>query len=222
MAKHIIVFSHGFGVRKDDKGLLTDIADSLLESESLLFDYNEVNDEEKTITMRTLSKQTRMLSDHIAEVSAANPEAIIDLICHSQGCAIAAFSRPSGIRKMLLLTPPFDMTIERTLRRYQNSQEADIDLNGISEIPPVEGYRRFVPAEYWSERKEMDMFTLYNRLAEKSEVIVIIANQDQVLEPVELTDLDQNIKVIALDGDHNFIENARKPLIAVVVDSLKV
>ena len=34
--KHIVIFSHGFGVRKDDRGLLTDIAKEIPEVESVL------------------------------------------------------------------------------------------------------------------------------------------------------------------------------------------
>ena len=43
---HIIIYSHGFGVRKDDNGLLDNIADSLSEAESILFDYYEVDEKE--------------------------------------------------------------------------------------------------------------------------------------------------------------------------------
>jgi hypothetical protein len=42
--KHIIIYSHGFGVRKDDNGLLSYIAEHLPEVESVLFDYYNIND----------------------------------------------------------------------------------------------------------------------------------------------------------------------------------
>jgi hypothetical protein len=46
---HIVIFSHGFGVGKDDRGLFTDIADSLKNVESVMFDYNDI-DEAKNIS----------------------------------------------------------------------------------------------------------------------------------------------------------------------------
>lgn len=222
MSKHIIIFSHGFGVRKDDKGLLTDIGTACPDVESRLFDYNEVNEQEKTITMLTLKVQSDMLRDCIADVLEANPGAIVDLVCHSQGCAIAAFVHPDGIRKILLLTPPFDMTLEQILRRYENNPDARIDLKGVSEIPPIEGYHRFVPAEYWAERKAIDMFSLYNQLAEKSEVVVITANQDQVLPSINLQELRQEIAVLNLDGDHDFSDDAREALLDAVKELLQI
>ena len=39
---HFIIFSHGFGVQKDEHGLLTDIAQSIPEVESVLFDYYDI------------------------------------------------------------------------------------------------------------------------------------------------------------------------------------
>lgn len=222
MTKHIIIFSHGFGVHKDDKGLLTDIAAACSEAEPWLFDYNEVNEQEKTIMIRTLKVQSAMLRDCIADVLDVNPEAIVDLVCHSQGCAIAGFIQPKGVRKILLLTPVFDMSLERTLRRYEHNPEAHIDLSGVSEIPPLEGYRRFVPAEYWAERKTTDMFSLYNKLANKSEVALITANQDQVLPSINLQELSPAITTLRLDGDHNFSDNARGPLLDAVKELLQI
>ncbi len=49
--KHIIIFSHGFGVRKDDLGMLDDIASVFTEAESILFDYFMINDNQKTLTV---------------------------------------------------------------------------------------------------------------------------------------------------------------------------
>ena len=48
--KHIVIFSHGFGVRKDDLGLLTDIALAIPEVESILFDYYDVDQKNKILT----------------------------------------------------------------------------------------------------------------------------------------------------------------------------
>lgn len=36
--KNFIIFSHGFGVKKDDRGLFSDIASALTGAESVLFE----------------------------------------------------------------------------------------------------------------------------------------------------------------------------------------
>lgn len=42
--KHFVVFSHGFGVCKDDRGLFPDIISGLAGVEPVLFDYNVIDD----------------------------------------------------------------------------------------------------------------------------------------------------------------------------------
>jgi len=51
MSKHVIVYSHGFGVRKDDRGLLTDIAKSMPGVDHVLFDYNFIDEQANTLKL---------------------------------------------------------------------------------------------------------------------------------------------------------------------------
>lgn len=206
--KHVIVFSHGFGVRKDDLGLLTDIATAFPKAECLLFDYFDVDEEKKTLTIRPLSAQARMLNEAIDQARASHPGAVIDLICHSQGTMVPALAKPEGIRKTILLTPTFDMGLARSIQRYGQY----INLNGTSELPPVDGLTRIVPAEYWAERTKMDALREHNALAKKTELIAIEASQDHLLPRIDPKDLSPSIKFISLDGDHNFTGTAREPL----------
>lgn len=218
---HIIIYSHGFGVRKDDRGLLSDIAASLPEVESILFDYFDINEKDKTITIRPFSTQIKMLNKAIEEARLANPNAIIDLICHSQGTIVAALAKPDKIRKTILLAPVFDMSLKRTITRYHSNPQTQIDLDGISTLPPVDGLTRIVPAQYWLERQKLKTFEEYNSFAAKTEMIVIQANQDEILPKVDLKELSPNIKLMTLDGNHGFHIPDRVGLLAVIKELLK-
>ena len=55
--KHIVIYSHGFGVRKDDNGLLSDIAEHLPEVESILFDYYDLNEANNELLICPTSHQ---------------------------------------------------------------------------------------------------------------------------------------------------------------------
>lgn len=210
--KHIIIFSHGFGVRKDDLGLLAEIASAIPEAESILFNMHDVDEVKKTLTVRALSVQVKILNDVIEKMKKEHPDAIIDLICHSQGTIVAALAKPEGIRKTILLTPPFDMSIERTVERYGDA----VNLEGISQLPVLDGYTRFVPKEYWAERKILQPFKDYNEFAEKTELVAIEANQDHIIPKVDLGELSSKIKLMPLDGNHNFSGEARGPLIELI------
>jgi len=215
--KHIIVFSHGFGVRKDDRGLLTDIASAFPNTEAVLFDYFDINEDKKTLTVRPLSVQVKVLRDVVERVRAANPDAIIDIVAHSQGTVVAAMARLQGVRKVIMLAPPFDMSIERARQRYG----ALLNLDGVTTLKPLDGLTRLVPADYWKERETLKTFDEFNALAEQAEMIVIEANQDEVVPKVDLSSLSPKAKLLPLDGDHNFTGSAREPLKKALQDLLK-
>ena len=53
-------------------------------------------------------------------------------------------------------------------------------------------------------------FKEYNEFAQKTELIVIEANQDEILSKVDLKDLNSKIKLMSLDGNHGFSEKQEK------------
>ncbi len=215
--KHIVIFSHGFGVKKDDRGLFTDIAASLNGVESVMFDYNELREEENTLTVKPFSEQARLLKRVIEEQQKKFPDAVIDLICHSQGSRIAAIACPSGIRKTIMIAPPTDSGIERTLVRYLDNPEAEIDLAGISKLPRTDGSTTFVPAAYWEERRMQDEpIDNYNKLSSITELVLINGNKDTVLGETSFDDLGEGIKIINLEGDHDFTGEDRVVLLETI------
>ncbi|MFA4942374.1 MAG: YqiA/YcfP family alpha/beta fold hydrolase [Patescibacteria group bacterium] len=214
--KHIIIYSHGFGVRKDDLGLLTDIAEAFPEIESMLFDYYEVDEIKKTITTCPISAQVERLNKIINETRKSNPEAIIDLIGHSQGTIAAALAKPEGIRKAIFISTVFDVSLKRTLERYKLKSDVEINLEGVSIIPSSTGLTKIIPAQYWQERVAVEPFKEYNAFAEKTDIVVINANHDEILPKVSLEELSPKIKVIQLDGNHSFDGEDRKNLIETI------
>ena len=213
MKKHVIIFSHGFGVKKDDIGLLSEIAESFDDITTLLFDYYDVDETNKTITTTTLSEQAAKLVKVFNDVKSQYPEAVIDIIAHSQGTIIPALVKLKGVRKSIFLAPVFDMSIERTLKRHVSDPNSHIN---ISTLRKLDGYIRFVPKEYWTERATVKPFELYNEYAKNTALFVVNAKEDNILGEVNLLELNSSIKVISLHGDHSFNNEARADLIKVV------
>jgi len=203
--KQIIIFSHGFGVKKDDLGMLTDIASMFKDIECILFDYFDIDEINKTITVKPFSEQVKKLTEIYNKTRAENPDAVIDIIGHSQGTLIPPLADLSFVRKTILLNPTFDLGLERSMDRYKNKPDCDINLEGMSQLYRVGGYLRFIPKEYWTERLATSKPTeLFNNYSQKTELTIINANQDTILGQADVSGLNSGIKVIALDGDHNF------------------
>ena len=220
--KHFVVFSHGFGVRYDDRGLFTDIADGLGDDmEPILFDYNDYDEEKNELTVHPFSEQSSILRRKVEEVREGGSDAIIDLVAHSQGCTITALTVIPGIRRAILISPPIEVSKLNTIKRTKSRPGAHIDLEGISRLPRTDGSVTIVPAAYWKERVSMDPKPLYKRLARDVEATVIRAESDQIVgnAPFDFLD-DEEARIISLPGDHDFSGDDREGLVETVVNLL--
>ena len=211
--KHIIIFSHGFGTRKDDRGLLTDIAAGFSETESILFDYNDVDEIKNTLTVPPLSEQAKMLNEVIKKACLENKDAVIDVIGHSQGCLVVALAKPALVRKIIFTAPSLDNSIERTINMFKDRPDTEINLSGISKLGRKDGTITLVPSQFWVERKQFDPIPLYNELSQETELIIINAKQDDIHGNLNTKGLNNNIEILEIDGNHQFSGDARGDLI---------
>lgn len=209
---HKIIFIHGFGVTKNARGLFTDIAKAFEEKgiECILTDLNVV-DGSGNITLNTISKQVEI----IQKVFQANYREgdIVDLTCHSQGCVVGAIADLPGIRKVVLMTPPTNNDLQKTLEFFKSRPDTIIDLEGDSYITRADGTRTIAHKEYWQDRQGMNYLDEYKNLAQHNNVTTIIANQDEVVDNSAVEELAKTTNLIHLDGDHNFTGHTRKALI---------
>jgi isopentenyldiphosphate isomerase len=213
ISKHIIIFSHGFGVRKDGRGLLTDIADEFSGAQSILFDYNQISEIENTITVRLLSEQVKILNEVIEKARTENPEATIDIIGHSQGCLVVALAKPSEIHRIVFIAPSLNKDIEHIVDIFKERPGTEINLSGMSKLARNDGTITAVPAGFWTEIKQFDPIPLYNELSNKTDLVIINAKQDEILDNKNIQRLDKKIKIIEINGNHNFSGEDRKILI---------
>jgi len=222
MAKnnHIVVFSHGFGVKKDDRGFFTDIADSLKNVESVLFDYNDIDEEKNQLTVKPFSEQAKILKKTLDNTKASNPNAVVDIVCHSQGAIVVALAQPAGIRKIILTAPPFSADIERMMSAFKSRPGTEINIQGISKLSRQDGSTTLVPPKYWAERENTHPMELYKQLAKLTELIIINANQDEILAKEDFSELE-NIEIINLDGNHGFKGEDRKKLLEVIASKIE-
>ncbi|MFA5841629.1 MAG: hypothetical protein WC835_01535 [Candidatus Paceibacterota bacterium] len=213
--KHVIIFSHGFGVRKDARGLFTDIADEFHDVGKVMFDYNVFEENNNTIIVRPLDEQAEVLREVLLETKKIYPGAVIDIVAHSQGGVVVALSKPAGVRKTILLAPPVDMNFDRMVGMFKSRPGTLIDMNGVSRLSRKDGSITLVPASYFDGRKNIKPMELYEELSNTTELIIVKASEDEVLGDTDFSKLSR-VKVLNIDGDHNFTGEARKKLLEVI------
>ena len=189
--------------------------------EPVIFDYNEIDEEANRLTVRPFSGQVDILKKVLEKVKMDNPGAVIDMVCHSQGAIIAALARPAGIRKVIFLAPPFNNNLDRMIAGFRSRPETKIDFQGVSRLARSDGSITIVPPEYWAEKEKINVPDLYDELSKQTELIIINANQDGILENGDSLDL-RNVEILNIDGDHNFTGKNRERLLEIVAEKINV
>ncbi len=156
--QHVIIYSHGFGVERDARGMFTETSAAFPDAENILFDYNIPNRTENSIMVRPLSEQKDILLAELARVKERSPAAMIDIVAHSLGCVVVALAEPLGIRKTIFLAPPLEMSsASLKFKRFTDRPDSIINPDGISRLARSDGSMTLVPAEFWKERETIDL-----------------------------------------------------------------
>lgn len=220
--KHIIIYSHGFGVRKDDRGLFTDIATALPNAQHITFDYNRVDETTGNLTVAPLDKQAEKLRQVIAETRTNNSDSTIDLICHSQGCLVACLAKPEGIRKAIFTGPPAELSVDDMIRIFTSRPGSEIKLDGVSRLQRADFSVTTVPPDYWKSIENIEPTALYNVLAKTVPLTIINASEDEIIGSKDFGKLSSGIKVIEIKTGHNFEAEARQQLIGAIQQELNL
>jgi hypothetical protein len=218
---HIIVFSHDFGVRKEDRGLFTAIYWAVPDIKAVMFDYNPINEKANTLAAKPLNEQAHKLRHAINGVRAENPDAIIDVVCHGQGCVVAGLVKPRGIRKVIMLAAPDDITPEVVAVQLGRNLEGPIGLTVRTRLARTDGSTTVIHPEYWQSLADIKPVKLYNNLARVTALRILNAKQDEVLGATSFEGLDSGISLVRLEGNHNFDdEDSRKRILYILQKEL--
>ncbi len=205
--KKAIVYSHGFGVKADARGMFTEIATAFPEYESVMFDYNEVLPNDDTI-VAPIHEQARKLESIIDRTDANE----IVLLCHSQGCIIAGLVDLSKVAKVILLAPPVVASMQHVIQKLSKKPGSAYLENGVSKLARSDGSMTFLPKEYIQSLDGLNPIELYKMVARQKPTAIIRATQDEVLGLTDLSAITAQ-EVFDIASDHDFTGSSRKALI---------
>jgi hypothetical protein len=222
----LIVFSHGFGVLRDSRGMFTEIAASLPASWGyLLFDYYhaEIQDGTTHVYLRDYDDQKHMLQA-VLKYAAKHADSI-HLIGHSRGTFVAADLQSSQFNTVLLLAPPLEPSGGR--RHFTTYPGAWRDDKNILIVPRRDGTITHIPDSFFDQAESSDPYDYILRYAETKHLTIIQALGENVLEHTpkyfercSTIKLAQNINVIELEGNHNFDPPHRDMLVRTILKAI--
>jgi len=216
LAPHMVVFSHGFGVRRDARGMFTDIVDNLSDGFGfVLFEYNLPEGDKLRLT--SLSDQVARLKQVIAWTRQQPGAESISIIAHSKGCTVTALAQPDNVGSVIMLTPPLHVgsgTMVMFTTRPGAVREGD-----TWSIPRSDGTTSLVDQAVFEEMSTVDGEKAVVDYAHLQSLHIVTAGDDRILPNQDYS------RVAACPGatldtipnaSHDFAGDARRPLIALV------
>lgn len=211
---HVILYSHGFAVDRHSRGLFTDITASLPGIHHILIDYNTISEAGRLIRVTPIDVGVAILKRAIAAAQQTSSDnGSVDMICHSQGCVIAALASGAGIRRMVLIAPPHEFDEESVRRAFEGRRGVSINMEGDSIFARKDGVTAIVPAEYWPSLQNIHPRQLYAKLARETELHIINALHDELYGPQAAVMHTPGAREYTIDATHNFVHDERQRLL---------
>lgn len=219
--KKVVIFSHGFGLRKDNRGLFTMLSKKLEKKgiKTILFDYNKYDSKLKKLYVAPFSAQAKKLQEVIDKTVKKYSKSEIIIIGQSQGSFIPTLCDVDDVKKVIGISPFLYGKMEGVIRRYTKSPENVLNFSGESIRKRSDGSTTVIPASYWKERFNSKVEDLYNQLAEKTNLVLISPLQDEIMDITDLRKVKQ-ASIVNLDGDHDFSDPYREKLIQIILRHL--
>lgn len=213
LCPHMVVFSHGFGVDRTDRGLFTDLITALPDNFGfVLFDFYDHDDQ--GMLFPTFLEQAKRIKAVIDWLRQQADVSSITAVAHSMGSVLLALAAPEGLQKAILLAPP--LTIGDRTRQYFTTKPG-ARLEGDSWlVPRRDGSISRMPEALFVEMAATNVEAALYNLAENQPVLLVIAGQDEVLGPTDFEALttQPNIQVVTIDSaGHDFASQAREQLL---------
>lgn len=207
-----ILFSHGFGVKKDSRGLFSAITDSLPQYHAVMFNYNSTKGHKSYVD--SYKVQSFKLMKEIEGILTTDKNAEIIIIGHSQGCIMPCLvDLPANVKKVILLAPPSILATKRPSSLKPGTRKS---LTGNILIPRKDGTTTVLTRAFLRGLKSTDPIKLYKKTANIMPVTIISAKQDEMLVDANLKKLVNTAKFYSINGDHNFTGTDRQGLVKLI------
>ncbi|MEK7447260.1 MAG: alpha/beta hydrolase [Patescibacteria group bacterium] len=216
-AKQIIVFAHGFGTDKHERGTFDQISEKIINSSNdvatIRFSYSgfgESEGDQKVKTLDTMVSDLSSVMDFVKNSKAEN--SAVKMIAFSLGNHITAKylasvddTRPE---KVILINLPECKFKSRMQSYFKDKPGTKIDDLGVWHLERSSGSTTYVGSGFWDSvsHPESQLSNLEN-LTRKYGTYLIRATDDEIIDSkasdAEISDFPFE-EILYLRGDHNY------------------
>jgi hypothetical protein len=207
-----VIFSHGFGVKRDSRGMFKEIGDILKDKYLVIrFDYNKILEDENVTYVYPLGMQAEILRKVMNFTRDKLNAKELNIIAHSFGCLIVGELFPRAER-IVLNAPPMESPYKEMIEHFSSRKETELNENGLSKIKRSDGSWTYIGSDFWNEVKSTEPVKMYLNLSKTSKTTFIRALKDERIRGGDYGKIEseENIEYVELVADHNFSGLARQ------------
>lgn len=219
----IIVFSHGFGVKSDSRGMFNLLVDVFKKRYlTVRFHYVVVDDLTQETIASSYTEQAEKLQTVVERVRQRFGNKEIVLIAHSQGCFISSMALIQGLsnitRHVLLAPPPTENVSERTKAKFKSRNGAVLNETGRSIYPRTDGSKTIILPSYWKDAENIHPLELYRDAFPLVHTTVIWGTQDTTIQQENFARIQElhPSELYQLPNGHEFMEDKLKGVIDIL------
>ena len=207
-ATECIVFSHGFGVARDARGLFTDIEqDYFSEYACVRFDYatHLENGDTKIGSFQTM-KDT--LEAVIVRTQELYSPLTLHVIAHSLGGLVAMTQTDQFDGHAIMLAPSVTPVGSKLQNYFLEKEGTTVNVDGVMIAKRSDGTSTYISGNFWKELGVYAPLEVYANVA--SDLHVLQAKQDEIItNHPELIKKIPQVIFSEINGNHDFTGESR-------------
>jgi pimeloyl-ACP methyl ester carboxylesterase len=223
LGEQMVVFSHGFGVRSDARGLFTDIVQALPRGWGyVLFDYDDFDATKNEQQVNGFAERLSRLQAVIDWTGKQADVKEVHAVGHSLGAITLASLAPETVSRFLLLAPP--LTLGLRFAELYTKRDGAKHEGHTWYIPRKDSTKTVVDDDKLAELINVDAEGELSKLAMFHPYCIIMPGADEVLPDADYTALI-TMPSVRMEGveraDHDFTGESRHELVELVIRLLK-
>lgn len=223
----ILIFSHGFGVKSDSRGMFNKICAAVQDRFlTIRFHYVSIDDLTQDTYVTSYSSQIEKLMTVVERMNLRFPNKKIIFISHSQGCWISSAYIAKGpimpVKHIMLAPSPTVNVAARMRMKLESREGAILNEQGPSVFPRTDGTKTIISPMFWKDAEKFNPLKLLRSATKKVPTVIIWGTKD-ALRTTEHYKEVRKLRVMRwydLLNGHEFAEDNADGLVAVIQQEL--